>query len=175
MRHHIAAKGGDPGSFVFVDPNTHARLHQVMEIDVRAGMGGGGIALDVNHTDEHGNTIAADDVRDVWGLPEAYLQGELRLRHDEVRIIEVQGDSMEPTLRPGDRVMINTADRRPSPPGLFALWDGFGVVVKRIEPIMDDDEPRLRILSDNQHHSAFTRAPDEVNLIGRVVWFARRI
>lgn len=147
----------------------------IPEVDVRGGMGGGGVAMAFNHTDEHGNTVAVDDVKAAWDLPTEYLRHELRVSAAEARIIEVQGDSMEPTLRPGDRVMVNLGDKRPSPPGVFAVWDGFGVVVKRIEPIPNSDPPTLRLISDNDRHGVYERTLDEVNIIGRVVWFARRM
>lgn len=147
----------------------------IVEIDVRGGMGGGGEALALNHTDHHGNTTHVDDARAVWDMPADYLRYELRVVPDQVKLIEVQGDSMEPTLRPGDRVMVNLADKRPSPPGVFAVWDGIGVVVKRLEPIPNSDPPTLRLISDNDRHGVYERCVDEVQIIGRVVWFARRM
>lgn len=147
----------------------------IAEIDIRAGMGGGGVACAQNVTDEFGSTVAADDVKAIWDLPAEYLVHELRVAPGQARIVEVQGDSMEPTLRTGDRVMINLADQRPSPPGIFAVWDGFGVVVKRIEPIPNSEPPTLRLISDNAHHGVYERTIDEVNIIGRVVWFSRRL
>lgn len=159
----------------FVQAQGRSNRGAIPEVDVRGGMGGGGIAMALNHTDAHGNTTAIDDVKAQWELPPEYLAHELRVNAAQARIIEVQGDSMDPTLRPGDRVMVHLGDRRPSPPGVFAVWDGFGVVVKRIETIPNSDPPTLRLISDNDRHGAYERTLDEVNIIGRVVWFARRM
>ena len=148
---------------------------QIPEIDVRAGMGGGGEAAIAYVPDGTGGLMETDAVRGCWALPDDYLRAELRVDTRATRIIEVQGDSMEPTLRPGDRVMINTADKCPSPPGVFALWDGFGVVVKRLDPIPNSDPPTLQIQSDNPNHRAYDRTANEINIIGRVVWFGRRL
>lgn len=83
---------------------------------------------------------------------------------------------MEPTLEAGDRVMVDLSDRRPSPDGLFALWDGIGVVVKRLEHIPYSDPTRFRIISDNtERHNSYERNGDEINVIGRVIWLARKI
>ena len=147
----------------------------ISEIDIRAGMGGGGEAPLTVRTDALGNTMMTDDVVGNWSFPDSYLRAELRVKSDTARIIEVQGDSMEPTLRAGDRVMINTADKRPTPPGVFALWDGFGVVVKRIEHIPNSDPPTIKVQSDNAYHGEYRRTLDEVNIIGRLVWYARRL
>ncbi|MCZ4279782.1 LexA family transcriptional regulator [Kiloniella laminariae] len=147
----------------------------VAEIDVRGGMGGGGEAGVAYHPDGKGDVSIADDIRGNWSLPSEYLRTELHVQPTAARIIEVQGDSMTPTLVSGDRVMIDINDQRPTPPGIFALWDGFGVVVKRIEHIPNTDPPLLRISSDNANHAEYQRTFDEVNIIGRVIWYGRRM
>lgn len=147
----------------------------VPEIDVRAGMGGGGESMLAYKPDSNGDAWPEDAVTGLWNLPPSYLQQELRLRPHAARIIEVQGDSMEPLLLSGDRVMVNLLDRAPSPPGVFAVWDGIGVVVKRLEFIPNSDPPCIVISSDNPKHGRYERTADEVNIIGRVVWFARRM
>lgn len=147
----------------------------IPEIDGTLGAGLGGATDLVNVTGDDGYTISRDAVLADWSLPEPYLTTELRVRAPNARIIAVVGDSMTPTLLPGDRVMVNTADRRPSPPGIFALWDGLGIVVKRVEHIPGSSPPTLRIISDNPHHAPYERTLDEAHLIGRLVWYARRM
>ncbi|WP_120497331.1 LexA family transcriptional regulator [Kiloniella sp. EL199] len=147
----------------------------VAEIAVRGGMGGGGEAGVSYSDDGQGGVAIADDVKGNWFLPTDYLRSELNVSPVAARIIEVQGDSMTPTLVSGDRVMIDTNDQRPTPPGIFALWDGFGVVVKRLELIPNSDPPLLRISSDNANHNEYQRTIEEVNIIGRVVWYGRRM
>ncbi|WP_052741708.1 XRE family transcriptional regulator [Kiloniella litopenaei] len=147
----------------------------VAEIAVRGGMGGGGEAGVSYSDDGQGGVAIADDVKGNWFLPTEYLRSELSVSPVAARIIEVQGDSMTPTLVSGDRVMIDTNDQRPTPPGIFALWDGFGVVVKRLELIPNSDPPLLRISSDNANHKEYKRTIEEVNIIGRVVWYGRRM
>ncbi len=90
-------------------------------------------------------------------------------------MVEVQGDSMEPTLRPGDHVIVDTANRAPSPPGIFVLWDGIGSVVKRVEHIHGSDPATYRIISDNPKHNPYERSAGEANIVGRVVWVGRRV
>ena len=147
----------------------------IPEINVRAGMGGGGEVAVTYVPEDNGGMMAADDVRGRWSLPDEYVRAELHVDVDIARIIEVQGDSMEPTLRAGDRVMVDMGSKVPSPPGVFALWDGFGVVVKRLEHIPNSDPPLLKVKSDNKLHNEYERTAEEVNIIGRVVWYARRV
>ncbi len=50
-----------------------------------------------------------------------------------LRILKVRGISMEPEFREGDRLVVDTARCVPAPGELFVLWDGTGLVVKRVE------------------------------------------
>ena len=147
----------------------------VAEIAVRGGMGGGGEAAVSYSHDGNGGTAIADDVKGNWFMPSDYLRSELSVSPAAARIIEVQGDSMTPTLHSGDRVMIDTNDQRPTPPGIFALWDGIGVVVKRLEHVPNSEPALLRISSDNPNHHEYQRTFDEVNIIGRIIWYGRRV
>jgi hypothetical protein len=143
-----------------------SRSEGVPEIDVRGGSGGGGVSVEVF---SHDLQMHVDGVKNLWGIPPSYLRQELRANPDAVRMIEVLGDSMEPTLKSGDRVMIDTYYRAPSPPGIYAVWDGFGVVVKRIELVPLTDPPRIKLISDNRAHGQYEVSAEEARIIGRVV------
>lgn len=140
----------------------------VPEIDVRAGAGGGGVAISLNTT-ENGITTHVDEVKDHWGIPDSYIRGDLRTSPRHVKIVEIMGDSMAPTLTSGDRVLIDTKRTTPSPPGIYAIWDGMGVIVKRIEVIAGSDPVSINIISDNEHHKPFTLELENAVIIGMVV------
>lgn len=90
-------------------------------------------------------------------------------------MMEVIGDSMAPTLVSGDRVLVDMKDRRISQPGLFVLWDDDGPVIKRLEIVPERNRSKIRRISDNPLHGDYDVGVDEINVIGRVVWFARRL
>lgn len=79
---------------------------------------------------------------------------------------------MAPVLEHGDTVILDTDQIRPSPPGIFILFDGLCLVAKRIELIPRTSPKLLRICSENQAYTNYQRTIDEVQIIGRVVWFA---
>jgi len=79
--------------------------------------------------------------------------------------ITVAGDSMEPELRDGDEILV---DRTPRP-----LRDGIHVVrlgdmlhVKRVQA----GPSGLRLISANEAYPPIEVRPDEIEVIGRVVW-----
>ena len=64
---------------------------------------------------------------------------------------------------------------RPSPPGIFILNNGVGLVAKRIEIIPSTTPQISRISSENLAFSSYQRRIDEVHIIRHVVWFAGRL
>lgn len=94
---------------------------------------------------------------------------------DGVVIVEVIGDSMTPTLLPGQRVVVDTKDKSPSPPGIFVVWDGIGLVLKRAEGLAHTDPARVKISSDNPKYEPYERVIDEAFIQGRVIAFWARL
>lgn len=166
----IAVDSKPPGDVEFPEG-----LSPITEVDMRAGMGGGGF-IEAEETTEGNYQISKDVARATWGVPDEYLR-ELGVRADGTFLFRVVGDSMTKPdgsgLHSGDLVMANTKDNRPSPPGIFAIFDGMGTVVKRLEFVMNSDPPAVNVISDNPIHAPMKFAADEVAIIGRCVWYGR--
>ena len=143
-----------------VDPQIRA----VPFIDIQASAGAGSV---IDAVEDH-------DIEQ-WHLPKQWLRQLGNGQIDSLKLLGVSGDSMVPRLLDGDIVMIDTSQRTASPPGIFVLHDGLGLVIKQIEPIPNTSPITLRMFSDNNAYSAYDRSIDEVCIIGRVVWFARTI
>ena len=122
-----------------------------------------------------GSVIDAVEDHDIeqWHLPKQWLRQLGNGQIDSLKLLSVSGDSMMPRLLHGDIVMIDTSQRTASPPGIFVLHYGLGLVIKQIEPTLNTLPITLRMFSDNNADSAYDRPIDEVCIIGRVVWFAR--
>lgn len=76
---------------------------------------------------------------------------------------------MEPRLWAGQCVMVDIEDKIPSPPGIFVVWDGLGLVIKRVEVMPGSDPLRVRIMSANPAYQPYERTLDEAHINGRVV------
>lgn len=145
-------------------PPLRSESKTIPEIDIRAGAGGGGF------------NDGPDRIISHWGLPEGYVRDQLNpLSFDKCFIIEISGDSMSPTLESGDRVLVDTQDKVPSG-GIFAVWNGYGVVAKRLSPVQPATDPRrIKFLSDNPLEPDYELTEDEINVIGRIIWRAHRL
>lgn len=109
-----------------------------------------------------------------WPFNPDYVSNVLGMANANLAIVEVRGDSMEPTLMSGDRVMVNMSDKQISQSGIFVIYDGDGTVVKRVDKRIGDDET-VTIISDNTIHERYQVPISYLNVIGRVVWVARRL
>ena len=149
----------------------HRRLRpgEIPERNVVGGLGSGAdgtvVMIDGQTTDE---------VRDVWRIPPEYIRTELSAREADLDIITVQGDSMQPTILPGDKVMINRAQGL-SGDGIYAVHDGTGPSVKRLQVMIGTDPIRIRVLSDNPNHERYDVAATDLHIIGRVIWRGTRL
>ena len=117
----------------------------------------------------------ASGSHDSLAFPTALLRRITAAPAGGLKLLSISGDSMSPTLEDGDLVMVDTHRRMPSPPGIFILDDGVGLVAKRVDAILNSWPLALRLSSDNPAYSNYRRRVDEVHIVGRVVWFARSI
>jgi DNA-binding Xre family transcriptional regulator len=132
------------------------RLAAILELDVRAGMGAGALNDD-------------EPVVQEWRLPAVMLQAQTTAPIEGIRIITAYGDSMLPGIPPGTKLLVDTGDKLPSPPGIFVVHDGLGTVVKRVEHIAHSDPPTVRLTSDNGSYQTYERTLEEAHILGRVI------
>lgn len=147
----------------------------VLELDARAGAGLGDAQEGDKLQLSAGVFISSDSVKNHWHIPNDFL-AEVRAKAEDVRIVEVIGDSgYDPahpsapgSLLPGDRLMVVVSDRKPSPPGPFLVWDGLGLVVKLVDYIGDVDPPRYRLSSRNPAYQPYEVTVEEAHIVGRI-------
>jgi len=90
-------------------------------------------------------------------------------------MLSVKGDSMSPVLEDGDMILVDLSDTQPSPPGIFVVFDGVGLLTKSVELIPDSSAGQIRIAPANPHYSAYQRSLRDIRIVGRVIWFSRRL
>lgn len=137
---------------------------EIAELEVHAGSGMG--------IDMDGTIMASDEnvaVVGVHTMPTASFREAYGISSGRIRIIAVKGNSMEPKLWPGQRVMVDIEDTVPSPPGVFVVWDGLALVLKYVEVIPNSEPLRVRISSANKDFMAYERNLEEAYINGRVV------
>ncbi|WP_052322142.1 XRE family transcriptional regulator [Novosphingobium sp. MBES04] len=84
------------------------------------------------------------------------------------------GDSMEPTIRSGELILIDTSQKSPRmSEGIWAVALGDFGMIKRLH--YAGPREGLKLVSDNALVPAISVAEDELHIIGRVVAVVRRL
>ena len=111
-----------------------------------------------------------EDAVGAFGVTERWLR-EQGLDASMIQAISVAGDSMEPTLRDGDEILVDRTPRGLRD-GIHVLRVDGALLVKRLEI----GRPGLLVLrSDNAAYDPIELSPGEVEVIGRVVWKSGRL
>lgn len=87
--------------------------------------------------------------------------------------ITVAGDSMEPTLRQGDLVLVDSSQNRPQQQdGVYVIRTEGGLQVKRLQAEVAGG--LVTMLSDNKAYEPQRHLkPEDIQVVGRVIWLAR--
>ena len=125
--------------------------------------------IEIGHSDEtdrDGEASERESAR--WRMPEAMVCEELGADPANLRIVRVRGNAMEPVLREGDRLVVDTARRLPRVGGLFVLREYGGLAVWRVEPVGGTEPQQLRLSCANPDYRAHTCLAGDVHVLGEV-------
>lgn len=140
-------------------PRSGRDVVTVQGLRVAASMGGG---ID----------IAEEPTGEPFYFRRNFIERLSRGKPIRLRVIELTGDSMQPTLHEGDVALVdlNSSDVGQTP-GIYCIWSATGLQVKRVTAL-PGARPKLRIQSDNRalYEQADEVDAEDVRIIGRVVW-----
>lgn len=125
----------------------------------------------------NGRKACDERVVDVLAFKEEWIRQEVRARPDDLRLIYVEGDSMEPDLRAGDIVMLDHTDTFARREGIYVIKMDGALLVKSLQRLPGGI---VKVMSRNPAYEAFNVTVSEVEnpngfaVIGRVVWACRR-
>lgn len=116
-----------------------------------------------------------DTIIDWLAFKDDWIRMELRADAKNLALIVAGGDSMLPTISPGDLLVVDHSRKNLSGDGIYVLNLFENCLVKRLQVLFDG---RVRIFSDNVAYSEQIVAGDALNglsIVGRVVWHGRRV
>ncbi len=120
--------------------------------DIRASAGGGAFNFDDNY--------------EVLSIDKTIMNNITASSSEVLEAINVDGESMEPTLQDGSIVFIDRNQTNISKDGIFVASTTAGLFIKRIRQRADG---MIELISDNKAYSPEIITPDEVEIVGRVV------
>lgn len=134
---------------------------QVPRFEVSASAGGGAV-------------VQSEQVVDFIGFKEEWIRNSLGASARNLALITVKGDSMEPTLSDGDLVLVDTSAKDIEVNAIYVIQFWGSLLVKRIQRKIDGS---VVIKSDNTVYEPEVvtgELVNQLNVVGRVVWYGRR-
>ncbi len=123
-----------------------------------------------------GAFVEREDIKGQYAFREEWVK-KAATSKDNLMLAFVEGDSMEPTLRKNDMILIDRgrrdvrAPRRGDPLPIFAVGESDTVSVKRVAL----KKGHYTLHSDNEAYGARRIPANDLRIIGRVIWFAREL
>jgi phage repressor protein C with HTH and peptisase S24 domain len=122
-----------------------------------------------------GSFADVEEVADWLAFKEEWVRRVLRVHPAKLVLVEATGDSMEPAVRSGDLLLLDTGVNRVLDDTIYVLVKDGAVVVKRVQKFMGG---AVIIKSDNPAYVEETIPPHDVadlRIAGRVRWIGRLI
>jgi len=122
-----------------------------------------------------GAVIHSEQIVDYLSFKTDWIRNGLGLSEKQLALINVKGDSMEPTLSNEDLILVDLRTRGVEDNSVYVLQFNGVLLVKRLQRKFDGS---VVVISDNTIYAPETISKDMVealNVVGRVVWCGRRM
>lgn len=130
-------------------------------VDTIACCGNGVVNFDTNVIGQHSITLSA-------------LKQQTSISPENIKILQVVGDSMEPTISHNDFVWVDISCKQPISDGIYLFCIGDRLVVKRVQ--INPFDNSIEILSDNPNYKPIKSDNyQNVNVVGRIISYTKII
>lgn len=123
-----------------------------------------------------GSIIHSEQIVDHLAFKASWVSKELGADPKNLLLINSVGDSMEPTFRSGDLLLVDRNKARMKGDGIYLINFDDGLIVKRLEWMMDGT---VVIRGDNTSVSREQKITviemEKLHLLGRVVWVGGKV
>lgn len=130
---------------------------------------------DVQASAGYGTIINSEQVVDYLAFKKEWVDNNLRAEAPNLALITADGDSMEPTIKNGDLLLIDLFQTRVKKDSIYILrWEDL-LIAKRLQWMYDGS---LLIRSDNSVYKdqvVSEESLEHLQVLGRVIWFGRRM
>lgn len=111
----------------------------------------------------------------VWiGFPAGFIYREMGADPDKLFLTRSVGDGMAPTIQDRDFILVKKNDRHPYAGRIYLIRIRESLLCKRIH---EGSQNRLILISDNERYEPieFPSDSEEMEIIGRVIWYGRAL
>lgn len=109
-----------------------------------------------------------ENVIGCWSMPiNDYKSITVSSNPNKVKMLRVKGDSMFPTIKDGDWVLVDISYLSPDSDGMFLLYLSTGLAIKRLQGTVTDE---IVIKSDNPKYDNFNAKLADIRIVGKVIY-----
>lgn len=121
-----------------------------------------------------GSVADNNDIANRLAFKKSWIRSSSNATADDLAVITVSGDSMNPTLFEGDHILVDLTAKQIKNDGIYVLRNDSMVLVKRIS--VNPISKLCTIKSDNNYYQSWEGCePDQLDILGRVIWMGRKI
>lgn len=121
-----------------------------------------------------GSLVEYETIAYSLAFPPSYLDKLTRSHPKNLAIISVKGESMLPTLKDDDIVMVDTSKKNIGYDGMFVIRHIDVIKVKRLR--LSPDRTAITLVSDNSKlYQPETWPAEDIEVIGRVIWVGGKV
>lgn len=122
-----------------------------------------------------GRIFEAERIVDYLAFKESWVRRTLRCSPANLALIHAVGESMEPVIRSGDLLLVDTSVTEVFDDTIYVIVRGDYIVVKRLQRFFSG---AVAVRSANPAYTDETLSGDDLHalkIVGRVVWVARQV
>lgn len=130
---------------------------------------------DVSASAGHGSLIDQEAILGYMAFQTSWLRLTMGVNPDDLSLINAAGDSMEPTIRSGDLLLLDNSVNSLEDDGVYAIRINEFLSVKRLQL---NYQGGIEIRGDNPLYNTQIidqSTADGIQIVGRVLWFGRRL
>ncbi|NOZ42721.1 MAG: helix-turn-helix transcriptional regulator [Alphaproteobacteria bacterium] len=121
-----------------------------------------------------GSVVEKNDVANKLAFKKTWIRSSSNATADDMAVITVSGDSMNPTLYDGDHILVDMTLTSLKNDGIYVLRNDDMILVKRIS--LNPVTKLCTIKSDNSFYESWQDChPADLDILGRVIWMGRNI
>lgn len=124
---------------------------------------------------KEGESFHSGQVVDYLVFKSDWVTGTMGLDKDQIALVTIIGDSMEPTLKEGDLVLLDQREQTVNNDGIYVMRIGDALVAKRLQRGFDGS---VTIKNDKETYKDDKITQEQAEhlcIFGRVVWTGGRV
>lgn len=128
---------------------------------------------DVTASAGHGAVVDVEDHVSNLAFSSQYLREMTNAKGGQLAAIRVKGDSMIPTIQDDDMVVIDMTKTNLDFDGLFVMRVGEALQIKRIG--RGARRSSVMVIADNSLYPPVDTERTEIDVVGKVIWYGRKV